>query len=1554
MKIRTIALIVLMLASIGSFLAAAEVAVETKAKADYDATEKSAREAEAAAKPLKDAMQKADKVYADAKKAADTKRQQATDAKNLSGEQGVKDLKQAEDDVPVAIKTLTDATNAKPPLDKALADAKAAVFPLKQAYDAAEKAAKEAEAMVKIALDAANKLDDEAKKATNQAAARRRAADSAKAALARAHKSEQSFQNQAEVAPKKIAEAEMQKKTADADLAAAKTQLASAMTAYHAAETAALTAETNAKLVSEAEKKQATDEAATKRKLADAARTTLTQAQQNEQQLQAKSTAATQKLADAPVQKKAVDDALASARNQVAAANGSSQAAEKAAQGAEATSKSMAENVARTPDEKKKAADEAVAKRRASDAAKAALAQAQQNEQQAKVKADAAAKNLADAPVQKKTADDALAKAKNQVAVANGAYQASEKAAQEAEAVAKVIAERAGRSEEQKTHLAAEAAAKRKAANEAKAAMARAQLTHQNFEKLANVATQKLNRAMAQKKAAEDGMVDARNQITAATAACQVAEQATVAATKLAEEKSQAAAEAASKRKAAAETWAILAQAQQVEQQAQDKANAAAKALTDATAQKKASDDALANIKNQVAAASTTLATAEKTAQEAASAVKAISGNVITSPEDKKKAAGEAPARRKAADAAKVALVQAQQNEQAAQAQAVTASQKLAEAETQKKDADIVLANATKQRTAAAAANQAAEKAAKDLIQLDAVRSQAAYTSNLHSDLALNARRSRKRIAVIDAAEALAQAQQVEQQAQDKANAAAKALTDATTRKKTADDALVGAKNQMAAATTTSVVTEKVAREAEAAVARLAADMAKTVLVQAQQNEQAAQAQAATAAKKLAEVEAQKKAADVVLANAKLPVTAAMPAYKAAQDAGGEIVRLDMASKQASADAAAKRKAANEAKAVLDPVQAKLDQASIQAGNAAQNLERAEARKKLVEEGLVKLKERIAAAKQTHQADEQAAQTAEAAAAPLKEAAEKTRVAYSEAVKIADDKRALVEQAKAKLYRLVASGQVGSLMDSPEPPKPANRIDEIVFAKLKALGIQPVLCSDAVFIRRAYLDMTGTLPSAEEAKAFILSTDKNKRVALADRLLDHPAHVNYWAMRWSDILKVKAEFPVKVWPNAAQAYHRWIWESINQNKRYDQFARELLTSSGSNFRVGSVNFYRAIQNKTPEGIAAAVGLALMGTRIHLWPEDRRTGMKAFFTQIGYKPTSEWKEEIVFWDPLNSVAVPNSTAPGIDSVAKAVTVTDQIPQALTNALTENGPLAAVFPDGTKTTISPNRDPREVFADWLIRPENPWFARAIVNRTWAWMIGRGIIHEPDDIRDGNPPSNAEVLACLEKELVSSGYNLKHLKRLILTSTVYQFSSIPRSKSPEAGANFASYPLRRVEGEVLIDALNSITGGSDLYTSAVPEPFTYIPQDMSAVELADGSISSSFLTLFGRSARATGMESERINELDSTQWLCMLNSTTIQNKLQSGQKLASLFSAGGKPNEIAERLYLTILSRFPTDADIRAAEEYAKSGVTKGNNVWIDLAWALINSPEFLMRH
>jgi hypothetical protein len=280
--------------------------------------------------------------------------------------------------------------------------------------------------------------------------------------------------------------------------------------------------------------------------------------------------------------------------------------------------------------------------------------------------------------------------------------------------------------------------------------------------------------------------------------------------------------------------------------------------------------------------------------------------------------------------------------------------------------------------------------------------------------------------------------------------------------------------------------------------------------------------------------------------------------------------------------------------------------------------------------------------------------------------------------------------------------------------------------------------------------------------------------------------------------------------------------------------------------------------------------------------------------------------------------------------------------------------AVFPDGSPARLSPDRDPRRDFADWLVRPQNPWFTKAIANRVWAWLLGRGIVHEPDDFRADNPPSNPELLDHLAKELVSHGYDLRHLCRIILNSRAYQSASVATFERPEAEALFAGYPLRRLEAEVLIDAINGITGASDLYTSPIPEPFTYIPEDMPATAIADGSITSPFLALFGRSARASGMENERSNELRAAQWLHLLNSSHIQRKLEQGPALKTLFTSGRKPREIIDELYLSVLSRFPTDGEIKAIETYGKPGQWKRREDWNDIAWALLNSTEFLFRH
>lgn len=503
------------------------------------------------------------------------------------------------------------------------------------------------------------------------------------------------------------------------------------------------------------------------------------------------------------------------------------------------------------------------------------------------------------------------------------------------------------------------------------------------------------------------------------------------------------------------------------------------------------------------------------------------------------------------------------------------------------------------------------------------------------------------------------------------------------------------------------------------------------------------------------------------------------------------------------------------------------------------------------------------------------------------------------------------------------------------PSVPRGQIDELVFAKLHALGIEPAHpCSDAVFLRRAYLDVIGTLPTVDEARAFLTDQDPDKRDKLIDALLQRPEFADFWAMKWSDLLRVKAEFPINLWPNAAQAYHRWIRNALRTNMPYDRFVRELLTSSGSNFRVPQVNFYRAMQSRDPKGIARCVALTFMGTRVDHWPEDRLAGMAAFFTKVAYKRTGEWKEEIVIFDPLKGVLAPSGSDTG---AGKKPAGRKASPKKPSGEKTPPGPLPEpVFPDGTRAEIPWDKDPRVVFADWLIRPDNPWFTRNIVNRIWYWLVGRGIIHEPDDIRPDNLPSNPELLDYLAAELVQANYDLKHIYRLILKSSTYQFSPIPRSKDPRAGVHFASYAVRRLEAEVIIDALNQITGTTERYSSIIPEPYTFIPETCRAIALPDGSITSSFLELFGRPPRDTGLEAERNNRITAAQRLHLLNSSHVRDKLRNGPALRKLLQEGNA----RENLYLAILSRFPEPGEGDAAGE--------------TLAWTLINTTEFLFRH
>ena len=486
---------------------------------------------------------------------------------------------------------------------------------------------------------------------------------------------------------------------------------------------------------------------------------------------------------------------------------------------------------------------------------------------------------------------------------------------------------------------------------------------------------------------------------------------------------------------------------------------------------------------------------------------------------------------------------------------------------------------------------------------------------------------------------------------------------------------------------------------------------------------------------------------------------------------------------------------------------------------------------------------------------------------------------------------------------------------------PESEIDRIVFAALRKAEIKPAMpCSDEVFVRRVFLDAIGMLPEASEVQAFLKDTRPDKRAVLIDSLLERDEYVDYWSMKWCDLLRVKSEFPINLWPNAVQAYQKWIRDALSENMPLDRMALELLTSSGSNFRVPPVNFLRAVQGRGPQPVSAAVALTFMGSRIEKWPTDRRAGMEAMFSRVMFKPTAEWKEEIVCLDP-----------------------------------TPQGPLQVVFPDGSTAKVSPGADPRKAFADWLLAPGNHWFAKAAANRTWAWIFGRGIVHEADDIRPDNPPSVPGLLDHLERELVSNRYDAKKLLRIILNSQVYQLSSLARDNDPKAASMFASYPVRRLEAEILLDALCNLTGTTEGYNSPIPEPFTYIPPTARSVNLADGSITSSFLEMFGRSQRDSGSLMERNNQISAAQKLHLLNSSQVQGKIERSWRLKNLMQAHRKDqSKLIRAIWLSVLSRPPLYSEEQEAVNHgseSKLGIKQATD---DLVWALVNSKEFLYRH
>jgi hypothetical protein len=370
--------------------------------------------------------------------------------------------------------------------------------------------------------------------------------------------------------------------------------------------------------------------------------------------------------------------------------------------------------------------------------------------------------------------------------------------------------------------------------------------------------------------------------------------------------------------------------------------------------------------------------------------------------------------------------------------------------------------------------------------------------------------------------------------------------------------------------------------------------------------------------------------------------------------------------------------------------------------------------------------------------------------------------------------------------------------------------------------------------------------------------------------------------------------------------------------------------------VGPANFVRAVPNKDPRTLGETAALVFMGARmscarchdhpLESWSPEDDLGLGAYFGRVGYKSTGEWKEEVVFpdfklslKDPYTRQAVP--------------------PRA---------------PGGKALQVGAEQDPRGQFADWLTAPGNPYFTANIVNRIWYWLLGRGIVEAPDDLRSTNPPTNPELLAYLRQELVTHGYDLRHIYRLILNSRTYQLSSAVNDWNRADVANFSHYPARRLTAEQMLDAISQFTETSEKFRSIIPEPFSNWPANYHAEQISDGNTECSFLDLFGRSPRDTPYEGERDSDLTIRQTLYLLNSEQFEGKLANSPRFKRWIAANRSDGDMVDEIYLATVSRFPTEAERKKAVDYL-AGKKSARAVGVqDVAWAVVNSKEFVFNH
>jgi Protein of unknown function (DUF1553)/Protein of unknown function (DUF1549)/Bacterial Ig-like domain (group 2) len=505
-----------------------------------------------------------------------------------------------------------------------------------------------------------------------------------------------------------------------------------------------------------------------------------------------------------------------------------------------------------------------------------------------------------------------------------------------------------------------------------------------------------------------------------------------------------------------------------------------------------------------------------------------------------------------------------------------------------------------------------------------------------------------------------------------------------------------------------------------------------------------------------------------------------------------------------------------------------------------------------------------------------------------------------------------------------------------------NYIDTYVLAHLQQLHIPPSRpATDAEFIRRAYLDAAGILPSPKEVAAFLKNQSPDKRNKLIDVLMKRPEFVDYWAYKWSDLLLVtsnRLSYP-EMW-----SYYNWIRASVAQDKPWDQFVREIVTANGNTLQNGAANYW--VIHRNPIEISENMTEAFLGINITCahchnhplakWTQKDYFGMADLFARVRLK-----------------MGEPAGDRPGIGPIFRDVTVysgasgqyTDD---RFTHPLPPKPLGARALPLNTTVNL------RDYFANWLVSPSNPFLARAIVNRVWKNFMGEGLVEPVDDMRATNPPTNEALLNAMVKDFVAHHMDVDYLIRTVMQSATYQTSSRPTKENVVDERYYSHYLIRRLPAEVILDALSQVT--------EEPEHFDGYPLGTRALQLPDTAVKSYFLTAFGRPIREQTQESERSSVPTITQALHIINGDTLNEKLRAqGNVVDKLMKAGDSDAQIVTYLYLAAFSRYPLPAELNAlvghlqmAETQKVKGVDPRRAALSDLTWAMLTSKEFMFDH